>query len=128
MSRYTLTSGSLVTQPGRGDNTAWRTARAAAIRRARGACAICHGALEPKAERGTPNATEVDHIVPLSLGGDPYAAHNLRAVHRRCHAKATTALAQYKSGRRIDYQPPAAGAHCGPHSSTYCGGPHSRAW
>jgi hypothetical protein len=24
-------------------------------------------------------------VIPLFLGGDPYAASNLRAVHRRCN-------------------------------------------
>ncbi len=30
-------------------------------------------------------AQEVDHVVPLSKGGDPYAQSNLRALCRPCH-------------------------------------------
>jgi 5-methylcytosine-specific restriction endonuclease McrA len=31
-------------------------------------------------------AVEVDHIVPLSLGGDPYAMENLAPACKRCNA------------------------------------------
>ena len=73
--------------PGRTDNTAWRRARAQAIKDAQGQCQLCGGGLIPDAPKNTPNATEVDHIWPLHQGGAPYARENLRAVHRWCHQR-----------------------------------------
>lgn len=71
--------------PGRTDNTAWRRARRRAVQQANGLCQQCHKPLNPAAPRATPDATEIDHIVPLSKGGAPYDPANLRALHRRCH-------------------------------------------
>jgi 5-methylcytosine-specific restriction endonuclease McrA len=66
---------------GRNDNTRWRSARQLAIRRANGRCQLCQGPLVPEAPAHTPDTTEVDHLEPLSHGGDAYAQDNLRAVH-----------------------------------------------
>jgi 5-methylcytosine-specific restriction endonuclease McrA len=74
-------------QHGRNDTAKWRHARQRAIRSAHGRCQLCQSPLDPTAPAHTPDTTEVDHIVPLSHGGDPYAQDNLRAVHRRCHQK-----------------------------------------
>tara|TARA_R100001244_G_scaffold132156_2_gene107339 strand:+ start:2188 stop:2511 length:324 start_codon:yes stop_codon:yes gene_type:complete len=48
-------------------------------------CKECdrHGILTP--------GKEVDHIIPLRLGGDPYRMNNLQSLCRSCHAR--------KSGR-----------------------------
>jgi 5-methylcytosine-specific restriction endonuclease McrA len=75
---------------GRNDNTRWRNARRRTIARSGGACQLCGDPLAPQAPAKHPDATEVDHIVPLSQGGDPYSLDNLRAVHRRCHQKRET--------------------------------------
>jgi 5-methylcytosine-specific restriction endonuclease McrA len=71
--------------PGRADNMRWRRARAAAIDAAGGVCQLCGGPLDPDALRNSPAETVVDHVLPLFMGGDPYAAHNLRATHRLCN-------------------------------------------
>jgi 5-methylcytosine-specific restriction endonuclease McrA len=42
-------------------------------------CAVCDGNL----------ATEVDHIVPLDLGGSEYDPANLQAICPRCHIEKT---------------------------------------
>jgi hypothetical protein len=76
-----------MTQHGRTDNTAWRKAKAQAIRDAGGQCQLCGGGLDPHAPKNTPNATEVDHILELAKGGAPYDRQNLRAVHRWCHQR-----------------------------------------
>jgi hypothetical protein len=76
-----------MTVHGRTDNTAWRRAKAMAIRDAGGQCQLCGGGLDPNAPRRTPNSTEVDHIMPLASGGAPYDRQNLRAVHRWCHQR-----------------------------------------
>jgi HNH endonuclease len=78
---------SSVTRPGRTDNTAWRRAKAQAIRDSGGQCQLCGGGLDPRAPKNTPNATEVDHILELAKGGAAYDRQNLRAVHRWCHQR-----------------------------------------
>ena len=59
---------------------AWRRQRVVILMRDRGVCHVCHLA----------GATEVDHIVPVSLGGtdDP---SNLAAICSPCHAKKSSA-------------------------------------
>ena len=76
-----------MTVHGRTDNSAWRRAKAQAIRDAQGQCQLCGGDLDPGAPKNTPTATEVDHITPLAMGGEPYARQNLRALHRWCHQR-----------------------------------------
>jgi len=36
-------------------------------------------------------ASEVDHIKPIKLGGDPWDIHNLQALCHRCHSSKTAA-------------------------------------
>ncbi|MDQ6875793.1 MAG: HNH endonuclease [Actinomycetota bacterium] len=74
------------TRPGRGDNAAWRTARKRVLAEEQD-CALCGRPLDHTLPRRHPWASEIDHIVPLSIGGAPYDRHNLRAVHRWCHQR-----------------------------------------
>jgi 5-methylcytosine-specific restriction endonuclease McrA len=74
------------TPPGRQNDARWKTAKARAIRDSDGYCQLCGNALVD-APRSTPWATEVDHILPLSQGGDPFDPGNLRALHRQCHQR-----------------------------------------
>jgi len=73
-------------RPGRDATAAWRHVRAQVLRE-ESSCALCGGQLDPSQPRATPWATEVDHVHPLALGGDPYDRANLRAVHRWCHQR-----------------------------------------
>jgi len=59
-----------------GSGGRWETLRRAAYRRQGGLCALCGW---PLGERW-----EVDHIVPVALGGTSDPA-NLRALHPACH-------------------------------------------
>jgi 5-methylcytosine-specific restriction endonuclease McrA len=34
-------------------------------------------------------ATDVDHIVPIEAGGNPWARHNLQALAAECHGRKT---------------------------------------
>jgi 5-methylcytosine-specific restriction endonuclease McrA len=74
------------TPPGRQNDARWQAAKAQAVRDSGGLCQLCGRGLVD-APRNTPNSTEVDHIVPLSQGGDPFDRGNLRAVHRWCHQR-----------------------------------------
>ncbi len=76
-----------MTVHGRADNAAWRRAKARAVADSGGVCQLCGQGLDPAAPKNTPSGTEVDHITPLSAGGQPYDRDNLRAVHRWCHQR-----------------------------------------
>jgi hypothetical protein len=52
-----------------------------------------------------PRSPSVDHIIPLHLGGDPYALSNLRAVCYGCNSKGGLAIA---SGRIVRQRPTTA--------------------
>jgi 5-methylcytosine-specific restriction endonuclease McrA len=49
-------------------------------------CAICHRPLVHGAPARSRYSPSVDHIVPISLGGDPFDRANLRVVHYGCNA------------------------------------------
>ncbi len=74
------------TPPGRMDNACWRQAKARVLAEEQ-ECGLCGYPLYPGLGRYDPWATQVDHVIQLSMGGDPYARHNLRAVHGRCHSR-----------------------------------------
>lgn len=61
-------------RPGALTGSALQTRNRRIIARDHGLCGIC----------GMPEATQVDHIVPLAEGGSD-EDHNLRAVHPACH-------------------------------------------
>lgn len=59
--------------------------RVAIFERARGVCHICGGRID-----GTREAWEVEHVVPLALGGDENpGSDNLQPAHVGCHARKT---------------------------------------
>lgn len=45
-------------------------------------CWLCHLPVDVTLPAGTPASPEVDEIIPVSLGGDPYARANTRLAHR----------------------------------------------
>ena len=65
------------------DTARWRSLRRAILDRDP-LCVIClaAGTLAP--------ATVVDHIKPLTKGGDPWLPSNLRGCCKRCHDELTT--------------------------------------
>jgi 5-methylcytosine-specific restriction endonuclease McrA len=69
-------------------NTArWRRITAAA-RRAGGTCGLCGLPIAPGITNPNhPGALQVDHVVPLAQGGDPFDPTNLRVAHRLCNLK-----------------------------------------
>lgn len=54
----------------------WRRVRAEVLAQS-DVCWLC----------GYPGADTVDHVVPLSLGGDPLSLDNLRPAHKRCNSR-----------------------------------------
>jgi 5-methylcytosine-specific restriction endonuclease McrA len=76
--------GAKATPSGRITQTArWRKLRRELIAAAPRplACALCR---EPIADA---NDVEVDHIEPVSAGGDPFDRGNLRLTHKRCNRR-----------------------------------------
>lgn len=62
----------------------WRRIRAE-ILRANPFC-FCGERIDMTLPPGDPMSATVDHVVPLSQGGDPHARSNLRSAHRRCNS------------------------------------------
>lgn len=76
-------------------------ARAAVFLAGDGCCHLCGGRI------GVGEAWEVEHVIPLAMGGDD-EGDNLRPAHRKCHRAKTDAdvTAIAKAKRR-------EAAHCG---------------
>ena len=48
-------------------------------------CAICGGPVDKGLPATHPMSAAVDHIIPVSKGGDPVALKNLQLTHRKCN-------------------------------------------
>ena len=48
-------------------------------------CAICGGAVDKTLPRYHPMSAEIDHIVPVSKGGDTVSIENMQLTHRKCN-------------------------------------------
>lgn len=63
----------------------WEEARKRAIASKDPICAICGKPIDMEAPPCSPMSCEVDHIIPISRGGDPYDIDNLQLTHCRCN-------------------------------------------
>lgn len=81
-------------------------ARLEFFRERRGMCALCGGRIN-----GTREAWDIEHTIPLSLGGDDEPP-NWTVVHRKCHAAKTRhdarnlAEARHREARHIGAKAP----------------------
>lgn len=50
-------------------------------------CGICGRPVDKDLPHGTPGSPEVDEIVPVSRGGNPFDRSNCRLVHRLCNQR-----------------------------------------
>lgn len=48
-------------------------------------CWICGCPIDYRLPAGNPECCEIDELVPVSLGGDPYSRSNCVATHRCCN-------------------------------------------
>lgn len=48
-------------------------------------CAICGRPVNKSLKTPDPNAPEIDHIIPISMGGHPSDISNLQLVHSICN-------------------------------------------
>lgn len=70
-----------IKHPSQVSRTRWKTITTAVVYRDGGLCHLCHHE----------GAKTADHIVPVSLGGEPWSLANLKAVHHApcptCHRR-----------------------------------------
>ena len=55
-------------------------------------CWLCGQPVDVKLKAGLPESPEVDEILPVSLGGNPYDRSNTRLAHRLCNQKRSNKL------------------------------------
>lgn len=48
-------------------------------------CAICGYNVDKTLGPYTPESPEIDEIIPVARGGDPYDFNNLQLTHRKCN-------------------------------------------
>ena len=73
----------------KGGDTRWQRFRVGILNRDQWLCLI--------KDRGcTDKATQVDHIVPLAMGGEKYDPLNCRAACQPCNARRERASTQYE--------------------------------
>jgi 5-methylcytosine-specific restriction endonuclease McrA len=55
-------------------------------------CAICGGPVDKTLKAPDPWSPVVDHIIPVSKGGDPAGEDNLQLAHRKCNREKSDKL------------------------------------
>ena len=68
----------------RRSNSTRRNKLRARVLREEDHCWLCGEAVNTRQQPGLPDSPEVDEILPVSLGGDPYDRSNVRLAHRLC--------------------------------------------
>ena len=74
--------------PGRGDlnGSTYRKLRAAAILRSGGICCLCGGPIDLALSGRHRDGPTLEHIIPVSRGGDPLNPDNHGVSHNRCNS------------------------------------------
>lgn len=83
--------------PGRGGYK-WRKVQAI-VRASSDTCWRCGHYIDQTLDHRHPLSSTVDHVIPLSLGGDPLDLANLRHAHRRCNSRRGNRI-----GKAVDEQ------------------------
>jgi 5-methylcytosine-specific restriction endonuclease McrA len=73
-------------------NSTRRNKLRARVLREESICWLCGEAVDTKLQAGLPQSPEVDELLPVSLGGDPYDRANVRLAHRLCNQKRSNKL------------------------------------
>lgn len=76
--------GDDMTNPRRTNSTKRNKVRAQVLRE-EDHCWLCGEQVDTKLKAGLPSSPEVDEILPVSLGGNPYDRTNCRLSHRLCN-------------------------------------------
>ena len=68
-------------------------------------CGICGQPVDKTLPAGLPGSAEVDEIIPVSKGGNPFRRENCRLSHRRCNvlrgndSRPRSVLVPFRTGR-----------------------------
>src|SRR5699024_3430920 len=84
-----------MTNPRRTNSTRRNKLRARVLREET-ICWLCGEAVNTSLQAGLPQSPEVDEILPVSLGGDPYDRSNVRLAHRLCLTATKNAETSYQ--------------------------------
>jgi 5-methylcytosine-specific restriction endonuclease McrA len=78
-------AGAVPRSPGRTGH-AWRRL-CAQVYAEESVCWLCGNTVDMSAAPRTPQSRSVDHVIPLTRGGDPLDRANLRLAHYGCNAR-----------------------------------------
>lgn len=87
------------------NQASWASARKRAMASKEPYCAVCQGFIDMDAPAQSPNACEVDHIVPISRGGAPYELDNLQLTHMKCNRLKGAKMASDYDGQAAAVNP-----------------------
>ena len=68
-------------------------------------CWLCLKPVDTKLPHGLPESPEVDEVLPVSKGGDPYDRKNCRLAHRLCQATKSEATVTVDGSTRNNPNP-----------------------
>lgn len=68
-------------------------------------CAICGYQVDKALPPFTPESPEVDEIIPVARGGDPYDFNNLQLTHRKCNRQKSDKVPMHFSQQEIEQIP-----------------------
>ena len=68
-------------------NSTKRNALRKRVLREEDTCWLCNRPVDVSLPHGMPESPEVDEIIPVSKGGDPYDRKNCRLAHRICNQR-----------------------------------------
>lgn len=68
-------------------------------------CAICGYQVDKSLAPFTPESPEVDEIIPVARGGDPYQFENLQLTHRKCNRQKSDKMPLHFQQQEIEQIP-----------------------
>lgn len=68
-------------------------------------CALCGGYVDKDLPKYHPMSAEIDHIVPVSKGGDPAAIENMQLAHRKCNRDKSDKIVEKKTSEEASVNP-----------------------
>ena len=60
------------------------------VKREEDTCHLCGQWVDTRLPHGLPGSPEVDEVIPVAFGGDPYDRVNCRLAHRHCNRRRGT--------------------------------------
>lgn len=73
-------------------------------------CGICGREVDKTLPAGNPLAPELDEIIPVSRGGDPYDLDNLQLSHRICNERKSNIMPEDTPSGKVENPTPVSRA------------------